>query len=74
MRKSRIYAGKKAVAAMMAAVLLICAFPMPAFADNNKINELEDEIKRKKEERERSTSGRMSLRIFRRPRRALREN
>ncbi len=52
MRKSRIYAGKKAVAAMMAAVLLICAFPMPAFADNNKINELEDEIKRKKEERE----------------------
>lgn len=37
---------------MMAAVLLICAFPMPAFADNNKINELEDEIKRKKEERE----------------------
>lgn len=52
MRKSRIYAGKKVVAAMMAAVLLICAFPMPAFADNNKINELEDEIKRKKEERE----------------------
>ena len=52
MRKSRIYAGKKAVAAMMAAVLLICAFPMSAFADNNKINELEDEIKRKKEERE----------------------
>lgn len=52
MRKSRIYARKKAVAAMMAAVLLICAFPMPAFADNNKINELEDEIKRKKEERE----------------------
>lgn len=52
MRKSRIYAGKKAVAAMMAAVLLISAFPMPAFADNNKINELEDEIKRKKEERE----------------------
>ena len=52
MRKSRIYAGKKAVAAMMAAVLLICAFPMPAFADNNKINKLEDEIKRKKEERE----------------------
>lgn len=52
MRKSRIYAGKKEVAAMMAAVLLICAFPMPAFADNNKINELEDEIKRKKEERE----------------------
>ncbi len=52
MRKSRIYAGKKAVAAMMAVVLLICAFPMPAFADNNKINELEDEIKRKKEERE----------------------
>lgn len=52
MRKSRIYAGKKAVAAMMAAVLLICAFPMPAFADNDKINELEDEIKRKKEERE----------------------
>ena len=52
MRKSRIYAGKKAVAAMMAAVLLICAFPMPAFADNNKINELEDEIKRKKEGRE----------------------
>ena len=52
MRKSRIYAGKKAVAAMMAAVLLICAFPMPAIADNNKINELEDEIKRKKEERE----------------------
>lgn len=52
MRKSRIYAGKKAVAAMMATVLLICAFPMPAFADNNKINELEDEIKRKKEERE----------------------
>ena len=51
MRKSRIYAGKKAVAAMMAAVLLICAFPMPAFADNNKINELEDEIKRKKEEK-----------------------
>lgn len=78
MRKSRIYAGKKAVAAMMAAVLLICAFPMPAFADNNKINELEDEIKRKRKKgnrpRERSTSGRMSLRIFRRPRRALREN
>lgn len=62
MRKSRIYAGKKAVAAMMAAVLLICAFPMPAFADNNKINELEDEIKRKKEERE-QTKGEINERM-----------
>ena len=41
-------AGKKQIAVFMAAVLLVCAFPITAYAD--KISELEEQIQQKKEE------------------------
>ncbi len=43
-------AGNKRIAAVMAAVLLICAFPLTAYAD--KISDLEKEINERKEEKE----------------------
>ena len=39
-------AGKKQIAVFMAAVLLVCAFPITAYAD--KISELEEQIQQKK--------------------------
>ena len=42
-------AGKKQIAVFMAAVLLVCAFPITAYAD--KISELEEQIQQKKEEK-----------------------
>ncbi len=44
--------GRRKVAAVMAAVLLLCAFPMHSYADNKKVSEIEEEIRRKKEEKE----------------------
>lgn len=43
--------GKKFVAAIMAAVLLVCIFPATAYADNDKISQLEEKIKQTKEEK-----------------------
>lgn len=45
-------AEKKGIAAVMAAVLLVCAYPVTAYADNDRINELEEEIRQKREEQE----------------------
>lgn len=45
-------AGRKFIAASMAAVLLVCVFPTAAYADNDKISELEDKIRQTKEEKE----------------------
>ena len=45
-------AGKKSLAAVMAAVLFTCAFPMTVYAD--KISELEQEINQQKEEKEKT--------------------
>ncbi len=43
---------KKSIAAVMAAVLLLCAYPVTVHADNDRINELEEEIRQKQEEKE----------------------
>lgn len=46
---------KKAAAVFLAAALLVCAFPdIKAFADNDKITELEEKIKQAKEEKEKT--------------------
>ncbi|MDO4304934.1 MAG: cell wall hydrolase [Bacillota bacterium] len=45
-------AGRKSIAAVMAAVLLVCAYPVTARADNDRIDELEEEIRQRKEEKE----------------------
>lgn len=45
-------AGKKSIAAVMAAVLLVCAFPITAYAD--KISDLEEQINQQKEEKEKT--------------------
>lgn len=47
-------AGKKNLAAIMAAVLFACAFPMTAYAD--KISDLEQKINQQKEEKEKTES------------------
>lgn len=47
-------AGKKNLAAIMAAVLFVCAFPMTAYAD--KISDLEQKINQQKEEKEKTES------------------
>lgn len=47
-------AGKKSLAAVMAAVLFTCAFPMTVYAD--KISELEQKINQQKEEKEKTES------------------
>ena len=49
-------AGKRQIAVFMAAVLLVCAFPMTAYAD--KISELEEQIEQMKEEKE-ATEGKI---------------
>ena len=43
---------RKGIAVLMAAVVLVCAFPVTAYADNDKISELEDQINQKKKEKE----------------------
>jgi len=43
---------KKGIAAVMAAVLLLCAYPVTVHADNDRINELEEEIRQRQEEKE----------------------
>ena len=47
-------AGNKNLAAIMAAVLFVCAFPMTAYAD--KISDLEQKINQQKEEKEKTES------------------
>lgn len=44
--------GKKAIAAVMAAILFVAAFPTAAHADNDKISEIEERIRKAKEEKE----------------------
>ncbi|NBJ93707.1 cell wall hydrolase [Parablautia muri] len=46
--------GKKRIAAIMAAVFLVCAFPLTVYAD--KISDLEKEINERKEEKEQTES------------------
>ena len=45
-------AGRKLIAAVIAAALLVCVFPTVAYADNDKISELEEKIKQTQEEKE----------------------
>ncbi|MDE7249596.1 MAG: cell wall hydrolase, partial [Lachnospiraceae bacterium] len=45
-------AERKVIAAIMAAVLLVCIFPTAAYADNDKISALEEQIRKNKEEQE----------------------
>lgn len=40
------------MAVFMAAVILLCAFPMTSYADNDRISDLEDQIEQKKREKE----------------------
>lgn len=43
---------RRKIAVFMAAVILACAFPMTSYADNDRISDLEEEIKRRNEEKE----------------------
>ena len=43
---------RKGIAVLMTAVVLVCAFPVTAYADNDKISELEDQINQKRKEKE----------------------
>lgn len=45
-------AERKVIAVIMAAVLLACIFPTAAYADNDKISALEEQIRKNKEEQE----------------------
>ena len=47
-RKSK----QRTIAVFMAAVILVCAFPMTSYADNDRISSLEDQIDQKKKEKE----------------------
>lgn len=43
---------RRKIAVLMAAVILVCAFPMTSYADNDRISDLEEEIKRRNQEKE----------------------
>lgn len=43
---------RKKIAVFMAAVILLCAFPMTSYADNDRISDLEDQIDQKRQEKE----------------------
>lgn len=47
-------AGKKIITLGLTAALLICALPMTAYADNEKISQLEEQINQKREEQEKT--------------------
>lgn len=43
---------QRKIAVFMAAVILMCAFPMTSYADNDRISDLEEQIDQKKKEKE----------------------
>ena len=43
---------RRKIAVLMTAVILVCAFPMTSYADNDRISDLEEEIKRRNQEKE----------------------
>lgn len=52
MRNMRKNLKQRKIAVFMAAVILVCAFPMTSYADNDRISSLEEELRRRNQEKE----------------------